>query len=111
MQLVLRCYQVTDSFPVSERYALAREIRRAAVSIPSNVAEGHCRRSTPAYANHVSIALGSQGELDTCLEIAHHLKYLSTEHWQGLVEQVNEEGRLLNGLFTALKAKIERERH
>jgi len=66
IELVLDCYAVTNRFPAHERFGLTSQARRAAVSIPSNIAEGHNRRSprsTNAYRNHVSIALGSGGDL------------------------------------------------
>ncbi len=110
MDLVVRCYEITAGFPQSERYGLAREIRRAAVSRPSNVAEGHCRRSTPAYANHVSVALGSHGELDTCFEAAYRLKLIPDSLQRAILSEINEEGRILNGLHSSLDARIERER-
>jgi four helix bundle protein len=58
MTFVENCYKVTQQFPREEMYGLTSQLRRAAVSIPSNVAEGYCRRSTEVYANHVSSALG-----------------------------------------------------
>jgi four helix bundle protein len=74
MTFVEECYKATAGFPREELYGLTSQIRRAAVSIPSNVAEGHCRRTTKVYANHVSIALGSHGEIETCIELAHRLR-------------------------------------
>ena len=59
MDLVEQCYRVTANFPKSELYGLTSQMRRAAISIPSNVAEGRCRHSTKVYINHVDIALGS----------------------------------------------------
>src|SRR6185295_5118831 len=73
MTLVEDCYRATVSFPANELYGLTNQIRRAAVSIPSNVAEGRCRHTTKVYANHVSIALGSLGELETCIELSTRL--------------------------------------
>ena len=67
MTLVERCYDTTRPFPRDERFGLTAQMRRAAVSIPSNVAEGACRRKTNVYLNHVSIALGAHGELETCI--------------------------------------------
>src|SRR5687767_4368955 len=87
MTLVEECYRVTTSFPNSELYGLTSQLRRAACSIPSNVAEGHCRRSTKVYANHVSITLGSHGELETCLEIALRLGFLSEPEKRKLSER------------------------
>jgi four helix bundle protein len=63
MDLTEQCYKATAPFPRSELYGLTSQLRRASVSIPSNIAEGHGRRSTKAYLNHVSIAIGSQAEL------------------------------------------------
>ena len=76
MTLVEQCYRNTASFPQSELYGLTSQLRRAAVSIPANVAEGHCRGTTKAYANHVNIARGSHGELETCIELAFRLGLL-----------------------------------
>jgi four helix bundle protein len=71
VRLVEQCYALTRRFPDFELYGLSNQIRRAAVSTPSNVAEGACRRgSTRAFLNHVSIALDSHGELETCVAIA-----------------------------------------
>lgn len=77
MDLAVDCYALTAVFPKSEIYGLTSQARRAAVSIPSNIAEGHAR-PTSVYRNHVSIGLGSQGELDTLLELAVRLRYLTT---------------------------------
>jgi four helix bundle protein len=75
MELAVDCYRITASFPRSELYGLTSQIRRAAVSIPSNVAEGHRRRTTKAHMNHVSIGLGSSGELDTCIALSERLNF------------------------------------
>ena len=96
MGLVELCYRVTaESFPKTETYGLASQMRRAAVSIPSNLAEGHCRRTTGAYLNHVSIALGSNGELRTCIEISERLKFCDSRNAKLLSEQCDSVGRLL----------------
>jgi four helix bundle protein len=109
MDLVECAYRVTATFPQFELYGLTSQIRRAAVSIPSNVAEGHCRRSTKAYANHVSIALGSHGELETCVEIATRLKFLAARDKSELLVIGDSTGRLLNGLYASLERKIASE--
>ena len=105
MTLVERCYAATKSFPLDERFGLTSELRRAAVSIPSNVADGACRRTTPVYINHVSIALGSHGELETCIEIAFRLGYLSASSKDDLMQVSDTTGRLLNGLLRSLEAR------
>jgi four helix bundle protein len=75
METVDLTYRLLRDLPTEERYALAAQMRRASVSVPSNIAEGHARRSLRAYLNHLGIALGSLGELDTELEIARRRGY------------------------------------
>ena len=106
MELVLDCYALTNRFPACERFGLTSQTRRAAVSIPSNVAEGHNRRSpqsTNAYRNHVSIALGSDGELDTLFEIATRLGYLKGSDHSAAKEKVDRLGRMLRRLQQSLQ--------
>lgn len=110
MKLVEQCYRVTAEFPRSELYGLTSQLRRSAISIPSNLAEGHCRRSTKAYLNHVSIALGSHAELETCLEISVRLGFLPRDVQRPLAELNGSVGRLLSGLHKALKLKIQNGR-
>ena len=104
MTLVERCYAATKSFPLHERFGLTAQLRRAAVSIPSNVAEGACRRTTNVYINHVSIALGSHGEVETLIEIAFRLGYLKAPAKDKLLEVADSSGRLLNGLLRSLES-------
>ncbi len=73
MKLVVAVYELSQSFPKTETYGLASQIKRAAVSIPSNIAEGHGLKQTQAYARHLAIASGSLAELETQLEIADRL--------------------------------------
>ena len=107
MDCVDRCYRVTTSFPREEIYGLTSQLRRAAVSIPSNVAEGYCRHKTKVYAHHISIALGSHAELETCIEIARRLRYSSDEMLLALEQQVAMVGRLLHALYQALERKLQ----
>jgi four helix bundle protein len=85
---------------------LTSQVRRAALSIPSNVAEGHGRRTTKAYLNHVSIAIGSQAELETCIEVALRLGFLDRDAGSTLLASAQSVGRLLYGLYRALDAKV-----
>lgn len=109
MNLVEHCYKATRAFPNDELYGLTSQLRRAAVSIPSNVAEGACRRKTKAFANHVSIALGSHAEVETCIELACRLGFLNVEEREALDPRTESVGRLLSGLHRSLEEKIQRE--
>ena len=106
MALTELCYRATQTFPDGERYGLISQMRRAAASIPSNIAEGHCRRTTKAFANHVSIALGSHGELSTCVELSARLGFLRPADLEPLLSSSNSVGRLLYGLYQALERKL-----
>jgi four helix bundle protein len=107
MTLVEGCYGAAKLFPDDERFGLSAQIRRAAISVPSNIAEGSCR-PTRAYVNHVTIALGSLAEVETCLEIAVRLGYLTQSHARPLLDLSAEGGRMLQGLARSLKANTRR---
>ena len=106
MDLVEHCYRVTATFPSSELYGLTSQIRRAAVSIPSNLAEGRCRHSTKVFINHVDIALGSHGELETCVEVSARLGFLGSSDKARTVQMSDSVGRLLNRLYRSLERKL-----
>jgi four helix bundle protein len=106
MKLTEDIYRTTESFPSRETYALANQLQRAAVSIPSNIAEGHARSSTKDYLRFVSISQGSLAEAETQLELAHRLGYIPQAELLCLLEQTNEVGRMLHGLRSALAAKL-----
>ncbi|MEX5444825.1 four helix bundle protein, partial [Acinetobacter schindleri] len=89
MELVEMIYRLTEVFPDQERYGLTAQLRRAAVSIPSNIAEGAARRSTPDYSRFLSIARGSLSELDTQVQIAARLGYSRSEDDQSVRRQVD----------------------
>lgn len=101
MDLVVDIYRLTKTFPKSETYALASQMQRAAVSIPSNIAEGQALKQTQAYMRHLAIASGSLAELQTQLEIAQRLGYLPAGD-NFLLAKVIEVGRLLSGLRRSL---------
>ena len=105
MDLVVAIYELTKSFPKTEVYGLGSQMQRAAVSVPSNIAEGHGLKQTQAYARHLAIANGSLTELETQLEIARRLGYLTAEN-ESVINQAGEVGRMLAGLRRSLQARI-----
>jgi four helix bundle protein len=107
MDLVVMCYKVTKNFPKSEAYGLASQLQRAAVSIPANIAEGRERKYSKEFIKHLSIAYSSLAELETHLQIAQRLDYISTEKTQSLLETTAEIGRMLNGLRKSLEKRNE----
>jgi four helix bundle protein len=108
MLLVEECYRLSATFPRAELFGLTAQLRRAAVSVPANLSEGSCRHSTNAFVNHVSIALGSHAEIETCVEIACRLGYVSAAQRAALMTTCDTIGRLLNGLLRALQSRSRR---
>jgi four helix bundle protein len=103
MMLVEDLYRVTSNFPVQERFGLTAQIRRAAVSIPSNIGEGKRRKKQRAFLHHLDIALGSQGEVEVQLEIARRLGFVGPDDYKRVQDRVAEVGRMLNGLIESLQ--------
>ena len=103
MILVEEVYKLSARFPGTERFGLTSQIRRAAVSIPSNIGEGKRRKRQRAFLNHLDIALGSQGELEVQLELAQRLGFISREDVDPVMNRVAEVGRMLNGLIESLQ--------
>jgi four helix bundle protein len=106
IDLVVLLYQVSDGFPRHELYGLVSQLRRAAVSIPANIAEGNSRFSTAAYLNHVNVALGSLGELRALIEVASRLGFVADADQPRICGQLDEVGRLVGGLRSALKRRL-----
>lgn len=102
MDLVVEIYRLCQGFPATERYALVSQMQRAAVSVPSNIAEGQAGKSNGAFQNHLSIAAGSLAELETQLILAHRLTYLDEATCTTMLSRTNEIGRMLNDLKTSL---------
>ena len=98
IELVTDVYRSTEHFPKEERYGLTGQIRRAAVSIPANLAEGAGRRSQKEFAHFLSNSQGSASELETELIIAHRLGYLDKPTFARLIDQLERIGRLITGL-------------
>ena len=107
MDLVTAIYKVTADFPGAERFGLTSQIRRAAVSVPSNIAEGHGRKVTGAYLNHISIALGSIMELETQILIADRLGFMDSDTCTQLLSQSDEIGKMLGGLKKSISSQPE----
>ncbi len=107
MDLVTKVYEITKFFPESERFGLTTQLRRAAVSIPSNIAEGQGRRTTNEFLSFLSIARGSLMEVQTQVEIAARLSFVTTEFAVTIEEQSATIGRLLNGLIRSLNQRSE----
>src|SRR5262245_53571165 len=103
MDLVEQIYKSSRQFPRDETYGLTSQLRRAAVSIPSNIAEGQGRRTDREFANFVSIANGSLYEAETQLLIARRLQYLDENQLRLLMDLSSEVGKLLHGLARALE--------
>jgi four helix bundle protein len=101
MDLVERVYASTERLPPSERYGLASQLRRAAVSIPSNIAEGKAVGGQ-SYPRHLKIALGSRSELETQIELTRRLKMLSESEADALLKEVTTVGRMLAALLKSL---------
>jgi four helix bundle protein len=105
MDAVTETYRVTGAFPQKETYGLQAQMRRAAVSVPSNIAEGQARQLR-ASLNHLSIALGSLAELDTQLEVAVRLSYLTAASAADLNRLLISSRRLVHGLRRAKQLRL-----
>jgi four helix bundle protein len=104
MDLVTEVYRITESFPKDERYSLTDQVRRAAISIPSNIAEGAARKTRNEFIHYLHVARGSLSELDTQLELAKRLAYLREADWQLLDTQTERIDKMLHGLLRQQKS-------
>lgn len=102
--LVTSVYGFTSRFPKEETYGLTSQIRRSAVSVPSNIAEGYGRQSTQDYIRFLQISRGSLFELQTQLEIARNLDFLSLDSFDKLYESTREIERMLSSLISKIQA-------
>ena len=103
MELVTDIYKITSDFPSKEKYGLVSQLRRSAISIPSNIAEGNSRRSAADYSQFVKIARGSVAELETQIIISKNLKFIDKEKHEALNLKVIKISKMLNGLINYLK--------
>lgn len=106
IDMVEQIYKVTQHFPKEEQFVLVSQMRRAAISVPSNIAEGAGRRGTKEYINHLSIARGSLFELETQLTIAVRLLFLSREKAIPVWQYFQRIGQMLTRLMDSLSKKL-----
>jgi len=106
MKLADLVYRQAEKFPPRENFGLRQQLEKAAVSIPSNIAEGHARNSTKEYLHHLSIALGSVAELETQTILASWRKYIAEDTADEVLVSADEVGKMLRGLQKSLKARL-----
>lgn len=104
MQLVTEIYSITAQFPDEEKFGLVSQMRRAAVSIPSNIAEGAARNSRKEFINFLHIAQGSTAELETQLFIAGELNFIDSAHKERLLKEIDEISKMIIGLQRSLRS-------
>jgi four helix bundle protein len=104
-QLCLEVYKMTKGFPKEERYGLTSQIRRSAVSVPSNIAEGYGRKTTPEYIRSLYFAYGSNCELETQISLSGDLGYVKTQEKEMLQRSIGEVERMLKALIKSLENK------
>ena len=105
LELAKEIYKTTNGFPAEEKFGLVNQMQRAAVSIPSNIAEGHARLATGEFMRFVSISLGSVAELETQLILSKELHFISKPIQDKLLLLLDEIGKMLLGLYKSLQKK------
>lgn len=110
MDLAVACHRLVDAFPRVEKYGLALQVRRAAVSVPANIAEGRSRFGTREFARFLSIARGSLAELETHLLLAQRLGYVEAARMAPMLTRIAEIGRMLNALRGTLASRARQRR-
>jgi four helix bundle protein len=106
MKFTVRVYRVTEKFPKHELYGLSQQLRRAAVSVPSNIAEGKGHRSDREFRNLLLHARGSLLEVQTQLMIAQELEYITPQEGNGLLSSSDAIGRCLNSLINPIAERV-----
>ena len=105
MDLVIDVYGLTRAFPKDEQFALIVQLKKSAVSIPSNIAEGSRRMSKTDFRRFLLIAFGSGAELETQLEISLRLSFMKAEEYEVTIDKLNEIMKMLNVFITSLESK------
>ena len=103
MDIVEEIYSVTKTFPAEEKFGLTSQIRKSAVSIPSNIAEGAGRNTKKEFVHFLHISQGSLSELDTQLELSFRLKYIDENKWKKFDDMLIEEDKIISGLIRSQK--------
>jgi four helix bundle protein len=103
MDLGVTIYRITQKLPASEQFGLTSQLRRAAVSIPSNIAEGYGRQSTGNYRQFLSISRGSLMEIETQIDICERLKYLAQSDTENIFKEITEISKMLTSLISKIK--------
>ncbi len=103
IEFVTKIYKTTKSFPSDEKFGLTNQLRRASVSIPSNIAEGATRKGKVEFKYFLYIALASAAEIETQLIIAHNLEFFNNNDYKALVNELNSISKMIQGLLKTLK--------
>lgn len=104
IKIVSLVYQLAKSFPQEELYALTSQLKRAAVSVPSNIAEGYGRNTYKSFSHFLDISRGSLFEIETQLHIANELGFVTTQHlYNEILSQIEEESKMINAFSKTLK--------
>lgn len=106
LEIVSNIYKLVEEFPKDELYALTSQMKRASISIPSNIAEGYGRSSTQSYISFINISRGSLFELETQLIIANELKFVKNQDlYNTIIEQILEESKMMNSFINKFRVK------
>ena len=103
MDLVEKIYRITGKLPNSEQWGLSSQMRRAAVSVPSNIAEGYGRQATGEYRHHLSIARASLLELETQVLLCHRLSFLDESEVNSLIDEIEEISKMIASLISKIR--------
>ncbi len=107
MDLAEQCYQITKSFPSEKRFGMVSQIRRAAASVPANIAEGQGRYHIKEFLNHLSMARGSLMEVETFLLLSERVGHVNSEQIKPLLSLCDEVSRMISGLRKSLESKLD----
>jgi four helix bundle protein len=105
IELVEMVYKITATFPEEEKYGLRTQMRRAAVSIPSNIAEGHLRKTAKDFKQFIAIARGSCAELETQIIISYKLAFIQEDNFSNLSSKVEELSKMLSSFYSKINSK------